>query len=727
MRFWIGMILVPLIFSACGPSDDSPEGAGTAVTATGADFLQRLPRAAVEARLEEHVKPVFTEINGVYQWGFSQHSGSTIRHEDVFIGPNATLEFSIGIREGAWGGQGDGVRYLISIEGDNGLETVFDRYIDPKNVIEDRRWIPCEVNLSDFANQTVALTFETRPGASDDDADFYSDWSVWASPMLRSDGREVQRAAADRPNVVLITMDTTRAGHLACYGNPWVKTDNLDYLARNGVQFMRAWTASPQTVPSHASLMTSLPLPAHGVINQDYRLNESIPTLTKQLKSLGYRTAAAVSMDALKGTTSGLGLGFDRFEAPAGEYIELADLTRSGAVTTSAAIEMLEDSDDGPLFLWVHYFDPHEPYLPVGEYHKMYYPGDPTLAVFTSMEDASYPGWWYNNSKWWLEGIRDIEYFKRQYGAEITYMDGQIGRLLEALKRLNQLENTLVVATADHGENFGAHGVYFNHFTLFNTDMHVPLIVHYPEAVPPGNQYFRDVSILDVAPTVLGLVGGGDRVPSSFKGRDLAAVWNGETQTPPEGNVWPPRIVTAHSFLSIQTAGWNDTYKVVWELRDFNFTESHQVVQDRVRVYDREGDFHEIAPVATFFMNGFGEDREPPLPAEGLFLYPNGQDDRHAEAMAHAKRAASKAVPSPVMLRERLANPREGESIDPDLLENAPFFVQVVDILNQLQRELVFTSMPEPVAEANSDSGFESVPLQDPKLDEKLRALGYTE
>ena len=223
-------------------------------------------------------------------------------------------------------------------------------------------------------------------------------------------------------NVLLITLDTTRADYLGCYGGS-VQTPALDDLARRGVLFSQALTPAPITLPAHASLLTGL-YPHHHAArtNGFYRLEDTHKTLARELKNAGYATGAIISAMVL-GSRYGLAAGFDNYHddfSDARPQPQGYEAERRADRTTDHAVAWLREHCGGPFFLWVHYFDPHVPYDPPPPYAQ--------------------------------------QYAQNPYAGEIAFMDAQLGRLLDALQQLGLGDNTLVIAAGDHGESLNEHG-----------------------------------------------------------------------------------------------------------------------------------------------------------------------------------------------------------------------------------------------------------------------------
>jgi arylsulfatase A-like enzyme/Flp pilus assembly protein TadD len=272
-------------------------------------------------------------------------------------------------------------------------------------------------------------------------------------------------------NLLLITMDTTRADYLGCYGSS-VSTPALDSLAHRGVLFSQAITTAPITLPAHASLLTGFYPHHHGArSNAFYRLDEQRETLARTLKSAGYATGAVISAFVLE-SRFGLSQGFDYYNDDFGDaapHPERLDPQRRGDLTTNHALEWLHEHAGQPFFLWVHYYDPHAPFDPPAQYAQQY-PQSP-------------------------------------YAGEIAFMDAQIGRLLEAVDQLGRTDDTLVVAVADHGEGLSEHGEAAHGYLLYNATVHVPLIMACGRKLGGGVHVPGLVSITDVMPTALSLLG----------------------------------------------------------------------------------------------------------------------------------------------------------------------------------------------------------------------------
>ncbi len=271
-------------------------------------------------------------------------------------------------------------------------------------------------------------------------------------------------------NVLLITLDTTRADRLGCYGYSKAKTPNLDYLAANGVLFSHAYSPVPLTCPSHCSILTGTYPLFHQVRNNGtYYLSSELKTLAESLKEKGLQTAAFVSSFTVD-SRFGLDQGFDIYDdqlSPGQTFKALTSERKADKVFASFS-QWLDVSRTTPFFAWVHFFDPHLPYEPPSPYLEQF-PDDP-------------------------------------YDGEVAYMDFYVGKILDKLKEKGILAGTLIIAAGDHGEAFGekqekGHGVF-----IYESTMRIPLIFYAENNLPKGKTVEARVRLIDIMPSVLDML-----------------------------------------------------------------------------------------------------------------------------------------------------------------------------------------------------------------------------
>jgi tetratricopeptide (TPR) repeat protein len=277
---------------------------------------------------------------------------------------------------------------------------------------------------------------------------------------------------ADRPPVIIISIDTLRADHLPAYGYRGIATPNIDALARDGVVYRNAWSHCPLTLPSHLSILTGLLPPEHGVRdNAGYRFDSKAhETLASLLSARGYATGAAVSAFVLRAST-GVSAGFDDYDDAIGmvDGAPLGALQRSGGTTEAIAERWIDAHPDHPFFYFLHLYEPHTPYRPT-------------------------------------------------YDADIVASDAIVGALLKHLKQRGMYDDALIVLLSDHGEGLMDHGEAEHGVFLYREDLRVPLIVKLPHQAKCG---IADelVRLIDVAPTVLDVAG--MKQPAAMRGSSL--------------------------------------------------------------------------------------------------------------------------------------------------------------------------------------------------------------
>ncbi|MEM7581923.1 MAG: sulfatase [Acidobacteriota bacterium] len=352
---------------------------------------------------------------------------------------------------------------------------------------------------------------------------------TWLAGFLACCAMLLSGCARERPNVVLITVDTLRADRLGSYGAD-SQTPEMDRLASEGAVFLNAASPMPSTRPAHFSLLASRYPRDHGVTSNALALAPEIQTLPEILLADGYRTGGFTGV-AILAKGSGAARGFETFDAP-----------RSGARPAGEvipqALEWLESDEQGPFFLWVHVYDPHMPYGPpdgveVETPPELASPAFSRAAIWPHLErhDGNLSRHLY-------------DYALALYRAEVEYTDRQLGRLFDALRQRSDFERTAIVLTADHGECF-ENGFYFEHGgCLGDGATRIPLILRYPPAVPAQERIERQVELIDVAPTLLEIAT--LKPPAAWAGQSLLAADSSPERERPafiQHTVWSERAL----------------------------------------------------------------------------------------------------------------------------------------------------------------------------------------
>jgi len=336
----------------------------------------------------------------------------------------------------------------------------------------------------------------------------------------------------ERPNVLLLVLDTVRRFNLSTYGYSRSTTPGFTTLAERGVLFEDAISTAPWTLPSHASIMT-------GRWAHEMSASWSVPldgqdsTLAEALAMRGYRTAGFVANISYAGRSAGIARGFSHYDDVS---LTVTQIARSAAFTSwlssrhwarplfrpfyknmdrktaaevdGAFLDWLDRGESRPFFAFLNYFDAHDPYLPRAPFDTAF-----AEAAYPALPPPAHPG-----------GHHDATpRSQREYDQAIAYLDHEIGNMLRALDQRGLLANTLVIVTSDHGEEFGEHGMYGHGHTLYLPGLAVPLVIALPGAMPAGVRVTGFVSIRDLPATVMDITNGTGGAP--FPGRSLARFW----------------------------------------------------------------------------------------------------------------------------------------------------------------------------------------------------------
>lgn len=384
-------------------------------------------------------------------------------------------------------------------------------------------WASERIPLDDLAGEVVEASWELEARDEREALCAVAEVRAWAPRR-------------DPTTVLLITSDTHRAEYLGVADlGVTVETPHLDRLAAGGVLFEDCFSSTNVTNPSHVALMTAVHPRDTGVLDNTTRLLDTAPTLAERFRAAGFATLAAVSARHLGHDESGLGQGFQRMSWPGPEA------QRDSSATIDALLGWLPEVEGSPLFVWLHVFDAHTPYARREPFIEHYYPPGvnpygPDVEPDHPLEDSELPVY--------LRGLKDLHYAEAMYRSEVSYLDQELARVME----LPRFRAGVLAFTADHGESFWEHHIYFDHADLFPNTIHVPLLLRYPGG-PAGLRVARPVRQIDIGRTLLdraGLEG------AEFPGRDLSA-------TPAEAGPYGPRFALAcnRQSASINVGGWH--------------------------------------------------------------------------------------------------------------------------------------------------------------------------
>jgi arylsulfatase A-like enzyme/Flp pilus assembly protein TadD len=341
-----------------------------------------------------------------------------------------------------------------------------------------------------------------------------------------ADAAKPKATGSDSPNVIVITLDTTRADRMDFLGSKRGLTPNLDILARDSAIFTRAYSQAPLTPTSHATIFTGTYPQYHQVLIFPIPLAKELPYLPAILKDHGYSTAAFVSSLAVDPGwgVPGFERGYDSFDAgfrwdgytPKTRY---QTVERRGGVTVDHALAWLsQHQGKGPFFIWVHLFDPHDPYDPPEPYKT--------------------------------------RHAKAPYDGEIAYVDSVMGKFFRQLKASGLYDNTVVALTADHGESLGEHGEKTHGIFVYDETIHVPLLIKLPHSASAGKRIEDRVELADIMPTVLGSLG--IAVPEKVQGQSLLGFLKpGSTEGDAAAKVWQDRGAYSQADYGHIAFGWS--------------------------------------------------------------------------------------------------------------------------------------------------------------------------
>jgi len=308
-----------------------------------------------------------------------------------------------------------------------------------------------------------------------------------------------KRARLPDRNVILVSIDSLRFDHVGCYGYPKPTSPRLDAWARNAMRFEFAYATSPWTLPSHASMFTGLYTDAHGVRSARSKLNDESMTLARALSDAGYRTGGVVCAPLLK-KKYGMHQGFDFYDTElVGRNALEARVVKAGPRVTNKALAWLDRSGDKPFFLFLHYWDVHYDYNPPAKYAELFNPGYEGPENGASIHDRKDITPKMDKA--------DFRHLVALYDGEIRFTDDALGALFDGLRERGLDRNTAILIVSDHGEEFLDHGWKGHTRTCYEEVVRIPFLIEVPWLEKARGVSQEAVSLVDIFPTVLGLLG----------------------------------------------------------------------------------------------------------------------------------------------------------------------------------------------------------------------------
>lgn len=430
------------------------------------------------------------------------------------IPPGAELHAGVQILPQGWQGIARSLRAWV-VAGNGREREVLDVVQTASR--KDPHWLDLTADLSRWAGEEVTLEFSASiEGLPPEHR--HSNVVAWGPVRISAP------AGRERPNILLVVVDTLRFDHLTSYGYGRDTSPNIErLLARNGTVMEEAYSQAPWTLPSVVSFLTSrLPGEILGDDSKTYGIPPGVETLAEALADLGYETGGFFANRTLH-EGNGFARGFKTFFSPPASNTSLT--FPDGGDMNARVLPWLEAHRNAPFFLYVHYMDPHDPYV------------NPEIAGGRSPFFPEYRGRLRGTD---VHGINmghialddpkaDVAQITALYDSEIRYVDRFIGELIDSLPPA-VLANTLLVLTADHGEELYDHGGWKHGFSLYEDQIHVPLLARWDGRIPAGRRLPGTVRLLDLAPTLVKAAGG--EIPPSWQGIDLMPALSGAAALP---------------------------------------------------------------------------------------------------------------------------------------------------------------------------------------------------
>ena len=430
------------------------------------------------------------------------------------------LEFGYGIFSPFWRDPEAEVGFSVVIQERQEEEILFSKTLAPYKRKFFNEAFKEKIDLSHYANKNVIIKFittsasgshnhqSTRASVPDD-----MEFAYWENPIIY---RKFLSNSQERiqPNIILISLDTLRADHLKCYGYSRETSPHMDQLGTDGAIFTNAFSSTSWTLPAHISMLTSLDNRHHGVDKTNPYLDSSIVTLADMLRKEEYFTCAMTG-GALVGQRFGFSKGFDFYR----EFMRSHHKPNSAKILYNHVNQWLNENKDKRFFLFLHTYQTHAPYTCPQPFNSFFFhdekmpwmEGDIETILLGSKPRYKVP---FNT----LSPL-ERDNIVALYDGEIRFTDEiLIKPLIEKLKKLQLYENTMIVLTSDHGEEFFDHKAWLHGHSLYNELLHVPLIIKYPQSKYKNTRLHNTVSIVDIMPTIL------DEIDVDISGYDFDGV-----------------------------------------------------------------------------------------------------------------------------------------------------------------------------------------------------------
>lgn len=425
---------------------------------------------------------------------------------------NPVLEFGYGVLNSCWNKPGDGVIFSVRLRDDSDkIHPLLQRELNPKKKREDQKWFDERIFLTEYAGKEAAILFKTKPGRNP-----LFDYAVWTPPQVFSLNQNPEDT-----NVLIVSFDTLRPDHLGCYGYHRPTSPTIDSLAKQGLLFEWAFSTASETLSSHMSLMTSLLPSVHQVLRMTDQLSPERTTLAERLRGKGYATVAFTEGGKVA-SKFGFDQGFKVYHDGMRMTVSNPD-EKQIQYTFPAAADWIRKNSFKKFFMFLHTYETHMPYGPPPSFSRKFcgeYDG-PLGNVFNYKMKQSFIDGDLHLSENDLAHVVDL------YDGAILHADHHLAGVFDALRKEGIFNKTLIILLSDHGEDFFDHFDFADHDRfLYDEFIRVPLILKPPGPFTEGKRIYQLVSILDVVPTVLDVLG--ISLQGEFDGQSLLPLIRGK-------------------------------------------------------------------------------------------------------------------------------------------------------------------------------------------------------
>lgn len=427
----------------------------------------------------------------------------------IKIPENCMMDFGHGfLRSNNW--NNTKIKFIIKLKSKNEISEIFSSSEQPNNL---QNFKYKNINLNKFVGKKVVIEFITQQ--MDMNINDYSTIPVWINPILYTHNNK------NKPNIILISIDTLRADHLGCYGYRRNTSPNIDLFAKEATVFKNAYSSTAWTLPAHVSLFTGLNANKHNVYLSYQKISRNTMLLSNYLRQHQYYTAAFTG-GGYVGYNYGFAKGFDFYK----DYDTKADLalrSDEAELLYKSAEKWLEKNQSKKFFLFLHTYQPHDPYVNPSDLKKLFLNRDDRWnEIFISRIFANVNKYQTNFSEQEKNNIINL------YDSEIRYTDEYLIKpLLKKIKELNLYDESLIILLSDHGEEFYDHNSWLHGHTLYNEAIKIPLIIKFPKKSIKNREINTTVNIIDVMPTILDYID----IPyksTTIDGKSLLAIVKGK-------------------------------------------------------------------------------------------------------------------------------------------------------------------------------------------------------